>query len=130
MSPAGTALVTPGVVVRASTSQSVDQGFIPLVESHQKTLKMEQPAPWMTCHNVTAMPKNRKGLVQLNLAQTDSKKKKTLKMVSAASLLGVWHLGEVVENKPASSLVVSLGKALNSPIVWLSVLKYCLRYYC
>ena len=24
-----------------------------------------------------------------------------------------WHLGEVVENKPASSLVVSLGKALN-----------------
>ena len=34
-------------------------------------------------------------------------------MASAASLLGVRHLGEVVENKPASSLVVSLGKALN-----------------
>ena len=34
-------------------------------------------------------------------------------MVSAASLLGARHLGEVVENKPASSLVVSLGKALN-----------------
>ena len=34
-------------------------------------------------------------------------------MSSAASLLGVRHLGEVVENKPASSLVVSLGKALN-----------------
>ena len=28
-----------GVVVRASTSQSVDVGFIPLVESYQKTLK-------------------------------------------------------------------------------------------
>ena len=28
-----------GIVVRASTSQSVDQGFIPLVESYQKTLK-------------------------------------------------------------------------------------------
>ena len=28
-----------GVVVRASASQSVDLGFIPLVESHQKTLK-------------------------------------------------------------------------------------------
>ena len=34
-------------------------------------------------------------------------------MVSTASLLGARHLGEVVENKPASSLVVSLGKALN-----------------
>ena len=34
-------------------------------------------------------------------------------MVSAASLLGAWHFGKVVENKPASSLVVSLGKALN-----------------
>ena len=34
-------------------------------------------------------------------------------MVFANSLLGAWHLGEVVENKPASLLVVSLGKALN-----------------
>ena len=34
-------------------------------------------------------------------------------MVSAASLLGARHFGKVVENKPASSLVVSLGKALN-----------------
>ena len=34
-------------------------------------------------------------------------------MASAASLLGARHLGEVVENKPASSLVVSLGKVLN-----------------
>ena len=34
------------------------------------------------------------------------------KMASAASLLGARHLGKVVENKPASSLVVSLGKAL------------------
>ena len=34
-------------------------------------------------------------------------------MASIASVLGARHLGEVVENKPASSLVVSLGKALN-----------------
>ena len=60
-------------MVRASASQSVDLGFIPLVESYQKTLKM----------------------------------------VSIASLLGARHFGKVVENKPASSLVVSLGKALN-----------------
>ena len=60
-------------MVRASASQSVDLGFIPL-SSHTKRLK---------------------------------------KMVSIASLLGARHLGEVVENKPVSSLVVSLGKALN-----------------
>ena len=36
-----------------------------------------------------------------------------LKMVSIASLLGARHLWEAVENKPTSSLVVSLGKALN-----------------
>ena len=36
----------------------------------------------------------------------------TLKMVSTASLLGAQHLGKVVENKPASSLLVFLGKAL------------------
>ena len=34
-------------------------------------------------------------------------------MVFTASLLGTRHLGEVVENKPESSLVVFLGKALN-----------------
>ena len=34
-------------------------------------------------------------------------------MVFTASLLGARHLGEVVENKLASSLVVSLGKTLN-----------------
>ena len=61
-------------MVRASASQLVDMGFIPLVESYQKTLK---------------------------------------KMESIASLFGARYLGEVVENKPASSLVVSLGKALN-----------------
>ena len=38
---------------------------------------------------------------------------KTLKIIFTASLLGVRHLGDVVENKPATSLVVSLGKALN-----------------
>ena len=34
-------------------------------------------------------------------------------MASTASLLGARHLVEVEENKPASLLVVSLGKALN-----------------
>ena len=34
-------------------------------------------------------------------------------MISTASLLGARHLWEIVENKPASSLGVSLGKALN-----------------
>ena len=62
-----------GAVVRASASQSVDLGFIPL-SSHTQRL---------------------------------------LKMVSIASLLGARHLWEVVESKPASSLIVSLGKALN-----------------
>ena len=62
-----------GVVVRASASQTEDLGFIPLIESYQKTFK--------------------NGIY--------------------ASLLGAQHLWEVVENKPASSLVVSLGKAHN-----------------
>ena len=60
-------------MVRASASQSVDLGFIPLVESYQKTSTM----------------------------------------VFTASLLGAQNLVEVVEIKPASSLVVSLGKTLN-----------------
>ena len=34
-------------------------------------------------------------------------------MISIASLLGTRHLWEVVENTSASSLAVSLGKALN-----------------
>ena len=34
-------------------------------------------------------------------------------MVSTASVLGARHSRDVVENKPASSLVGSLGKALN-----------------
>ena len=63
-----------GVVVRASASQSVDLGFISLVESYLKTLK---------------------------------------KMVFTASLLGAQQIRDSVENKPASLLVVSLGKALN-----------------
>ena len=36
-----------------------------------------------------------------------------LKMVSVAFLFGTRHLWEVVENKPASLFVVSMGKALN-----------------
>ena len=57
-------------MVRASASQSVDLGFISLVESYQK-------------------------------------------MVFTASLLGAQHIRDSVKNKPASLLVVSLGKALN-----------------
>ena len=37
-------------------------------------------------------------------------------MVSIASMLGARHLGEVVENKPASLLVVSLGETLNGTL--------------
>ena len=70
-------------MVRASALQSVDQGFIPPLESYQKTLKM----------------------------------------VSIASLLGAWHLWEVVENKPASSFVVSLGKAF-----YLNKVKFDIRF--
>ena len=33
-------------------------------------------------------------------------------MLSTSSLLGAWHLGDVVENKPESLFVVFLGKAL------------------
>ena len=49
-------------------------------------------------------------------------------MIFTASLLGARHLGEVVENKPASSLVVSLGKALNGT-PRLHVEDRCPRHY-
>ena len=41
-----------GVVVRASASQSVDLGFIPLVESYQKTLKngIHSFPAWRSAH--------------------------------------------------------------------------------
>ena len=64
-----------GVVVRASALQSVDLGFILLVESYQKTLK--------------------NGIHCL--------------------ALGI-YVKVVVEKKPASSLVVSLGKAFNGTL--------------
>ena len=51
-------------------------------------------------------------------------------MVFTASLLGARHLGEVVENKPASSLVASLGKALNGTLSILcgrQVIQFSLR---
>ena len=51
-------------------------------------------------------------------------------MVFTASLLGTRHLGEVVENKLASSLVVSLGKALNwtpPPLCGRQVAQFSLR---
>ena len=34
-------------------------------------------------------------------------------MVFTAFLVGAWHLRDTVENKSASLLVISLGKALN-----------------
>ena len=43
----------------------------------------------------------------------------TLKLVFTASLLDVQHLRDSVKNKPASLLVVPLGKALNGvPPSW------------
>ena len=62
-----------GVVVAASISQSVDQGFVPQDKPYQKTLK----------NGIHSFPARRSS-----------------------------H-GNNVENKPARSLVVSLGKALN-----------------
>ena len=52
-------------------------------------------------------------LVDLEFISLVESYQKTLKMVSIASLLGAWHLWEVVENKLASSLLMSLGKAFN-----------------
>ena len=52
-------------------------------------------------------------LVDLRFNPLSSHTKRLKKMVSTAYLLGAWNSGEVVENKPASSLVVPLGKALN-----------------
>ena len=51
-------------------------------------------------------------------------------MTFTASLLGARHLGEVVENKPASSLVASLGKTLNGmppPLCGRQVAQFSLR---
>ena len=62
-----------GIVARAFASQSVDLGFISLVELYQKSLIV----------------------------------------VFTVSLLGAKQNRDSVENKPASLLIVSLGKALN-----------------
>ena len=79
-----------GVVVRASASQSVNLGFIPLVESYQKTLKngIHSFPAWRSAYN------------------RDS-----------------------VKNKPASSLVVSLGKALNGTLPPLCGRQVALPYF-
>ena len=50
--------------------------------------------------------------VDLGFFPLDESYQKTLKN-GIRSFPGARHLGEVVENKPASSLVVSLGKALH-----------------
>ena len=73
-----------GVVVKASSSQSIDLKLIFLIESYQQFLKM----------------------------------------IFTASLLGVQHNRDSVENKPAISLVVFMGKTLRPngmpPILWLT----------
>ena len=77
-------------MVRAFALQSVDLGFIPLVESYQKTL----------INGIYSFPAWRS------------------------------HLEEVVENKPTSLLVVSLGKALNGappPLCGRQVAQFSLR---
>ena len=51
--------------------------------------------------------------VDLGLILLVESYQKTLKMISIASLLGARNLWKVMENKPASLLVVSLGKTLN-----------------
>ena len=57
-------------------------------------------------------------LVDLGSIPLSSHTKRLQKVISTDSLLGAQHLKEVVENKPASSLVVSLGKAFNGmPLV-------------
>ena len=73
-----------GVVVRASASQAVDLGFIPLVQSYQKTLKND-------IYSFPACP---------------------------------WHLWEAVENKPASSLVVSV---TNKEICLVKIVFICVK---
>ena len=52
-------------------------------------------------------------LVNLGLIPLVESYQKTLKMISIAFLLGARYLWEVVENKPTSLLVVSLGRVLN-----------------
>ena len=51
--------------------------------------------------------------VDLGFNSLSSHTKRLKKMVSTVSLLGARHLGEVEKNKPASSRVVSLDKAIN-----------------
>ena len=67
-------MISDGVLVRPSASQSVNLGFIPYVESYQKTLK----------NGIHSFP-----------AWRSAQKRNS------------------VENKPASLLVVCLGKALS-----------------
>ena len=50
------------------------------------------------------------------IALVESYQKTFLKMVSKAFLLGAQHIEEIVENKPASLFVVTLGKALNGTL--------------
>ena len=48
-----------GVVVRASASQSVDLGFIPLVKSYQKTLKIESIASLLGARHLWEVVENK-----------------------------------------------------------------------
>ena len=52
-------------------------------------------------------------LVDLGFILEVESYQKTLKMIFTASLFGTQHNRDSVDNKPASSLVVSLGRKLN-----------------
>ena len=75
------------------------------------------------CHHYTEQINRRDGVVVRAsasqsvdlgfISQVESHQKTFKKMVFTASLLGARHIRDSVENKPASFLVVSLGKALN-----------------
>ena len=58
-----------GVVVRASASQSVDLGFIPLVESYQKTLKngIHSFPAWRSAHKGSTIKRHKAGVYDKNL---------------------------------------------------------------
>ena len=71
---------------------------------HQRGSVKHQMAEW---YGASAS-----GLVDLGF-DSESGQTNDFKLVFTASLLDVQHLRDSVENKPASLLVVPLGKALN-----------------
>ena len=80
-----------------------------LADSLQFTKICKQAHRWVGAHN---LPTAGLLLTRLRAYATFALTPPKLPGVSA-SLLGAHHIGDSVENKPASLLVVSLGKALN-----------------